>query len=121
MFKNRQILSFIAHALATVVAISLTANLIGLTNAGMQGSAGAQVGTAIGAAIVAPGIILTWIGLLLGWLGFSLRVPGLSLGAAIVYIVAGVVGILWLEIIFLMPSIVLGFIGWSKEAKAKRG
>lgn len=120
MFKNRQVLSFVAHAIATLVAIYLSVNLAQASAAGMDGSAGEQIGTAIGVAIVAPGIILTWIGVILGWLGFFLRVPGLSLTAAIVYIVAGVVGILWLVLIFLLPSIVLGFIGWSKENKAKK-
>ena len=120
MFKNRQVLSFVAHAIATLVAIYLSVQLGAATSEGMSGSAGEQIGTAIGVAIVAPGVILTWIAVILGWLGFFLRVPGLTLTAAIIYIVAGIVGILWLVLFFLLPSIVLAFIGWSKENAAKK-
>ena len=120
MFKNRQVLSFVAHALATLAAIMVTVAYSSAIGAGMSNSDEAyQAGTAIAAAILLPGVVLTWISVLLGWLGFFLRVPGLSLTAAIMYIVSGFVGILSLVLVYLLPSIVLAFIGWAKEKKAK--
>jgi hypothetical protein len=121
MFKNRQILSFIAHAIATLVAIYFTSTLIQAAAPGLSsGDSATAAGTAIGVAILAPGVIMVWISALLGWLGFFLRVPGLTLTAAILYIVTGFVGLLMLALVFLLPSIVLAFIGWSKEAAAKK-
>lgn len=122
MLKNRNIFSLIAHALATLVAIYLTANLIQAATPGMEsGDTATQAGTALAVAILAPGVVMVWISALIGWLGFFLRVPGLSLTAAILYIVTGFVGLLMLAIVLLLPSIILGFIGWSKESKLKKG
>lgn len=121
MFKNRQVVSFVAHLLATLVALYFTSSLIQAAAPGMaSGDSATQAGTALGVAILAPGVVLVWISAVLGWLGFFLRVPGLSLTAAILYIVTGFVGILLLAIVFLLPSIVLAFIGWSKENAAKK-
>ena len=121
MFKNRSKLSFAAHLLATLVGLLITSSYLSAAAAGMSSADSAeQVGTAIGAAILLPGVVLTWIGVILGWLGFFLRVPGLSLTASIVYIVAGILGILGLILLYLLPSIVLGFMGWAKENKLKK-
>ena len=122
MLKNRNIFSLIAHALATLVAIYLTSSLIQAAAPGMEsGDTATQAGTALGVAILAPGVVMVWISALIGWLGCFLRVPGLSLTAAILYIVTGFVGLLMLAIVLLLPSIILGFIGWSKESKLKKG
>jgi hypothetical protein len=121
MFLNRNKLSFLAHLLATLAGLMVTYGYLGATAEGLASEdSGTQAGTAIAAAILLPGVVLTWIGVLLGWLGFFLRVPGLSLTASIVYIVAGIVGILGLILAYLLPSIILGFMGWAKENKLKK-
>lgn len=76
---------------------------------------GRQIGTAIGAALMIPQMVVTGIAVVLNGVGWGIRSSGFSLSGAILYCVAAVLMIV--NAPFLLPSIVLSFIGYSKLKK----
>ena len=113
MFKNRSKLSFIALVLAVAYAIYLM-TYMGQANAETSSDAEA-VGTGIATLLVLPSLLVLLVGILLGLIGFFNRSAGLHLTAAIIYAAAALFFILYAP--FLIPSIILGFIGWSQQKK----
>ena len=81
------------------------------------GEAGAQVGTAIGFALLVPQMATTGIAVILNAVGWGARVRGLALAGAILYCVAAVLMII--NAPFLVPSIILSFVGYARLAKQK--
>ena len=63
--------------------------------------------------LMTPHLILLLIGVLFGWVGFATGKAGFSLAAAILYSVSAVLAIM--NALFLVPSIVLGFIGYANQ------
>lgn len=80
---------------------------------------GAQVGTAIGIALLMPYFIVTALGVIFDWLGWLLNKRGFALTAAILFCVALPLGIG--NAIGLIPSIVLGFVGYARLKKRQTG
>jgi uncharacterized membrane protein (DUF485 family) len=76
---------------------------------------GFQLGTMIGAALMIPQIIATGIAVILNGVGWGLRSSGFSLSGAIIYCVAAILMII--NAPFLLPSIILSFVGYSKLKK----
>lgn len=113
MFKNRSKLSFFAVVLAGAYAIYLI-TYMGQANAETTSDAEA-VGAGLATLLVLPSLLVLLVGVLLGIIGFFNRSAGLHLTAAIIYAAAGLFFILYAA--FLIPSIVLGFIGWSQQKK----
>ena len=73
------------------------------------------IGAGIATLLVLPHMLVTWLGIIFGLVGFFTRKAGFHLTAAILYAVAAVLFILYA--LFLVPSIVLGFIGYSVQKK----
>jgi hypothetical protein len=113
MFKNRSIAGAIATAIAFAYGIYLISYWAG-ANTGTSGDSEA-VGAAIATALVLPHLLVTWIGVIFGFIGFFTRKSGFLLTAAILYASAAVLFLIYA--IFLVPSIVLGFIGYVNQKK----
>lgn len=75
-----------------------------------------QIGAGIAALLVAPHMFLLGLGVLFNWIGFFLNERWSILVGAILYSVSGLVFILY--VFFVIPSIVLSFIAYSKLKKA---
>lgn len=78
---------------------------------------GVQLGTMIGAALLIPQMIATGIAVILNGVGWGIRSRGFALTGAIVYCVAAVLMII--NAPFLLPSIVLSFVGYARMRKEK--
>ncbi len=116
MFNKRSVVSFIATILALAYGIYLISYFAGANAA--SASDGEAVGKTIATALVLPHLIITWIGVIFGVLGFFLRKSGFLLTAAILYASAALFFLLYGA--FLVPSIVLGFVGYSSQRKLNR-
>jgi hypothetical protein len=73
------------------------------------------IGAGIATALVLPHLLVTWLGIVFGLIGLFTRKTGFQLTAAILYSVGAVLFIIYA--IFLLPSIVLGFVGYSSQKK----
>jgi len=73
------------------------------------------IGAGIATALVLPHMLITWLAVIFGIIGFFTRKAGLLLTAAILYCVGALFFLLYAA--FLIPSIVLGFIGYSVQKK----
>ena len=113
MFKNRSKLTFIALVLAIAYAIYLM-TYFGSVNAETTSDSEA-IGAGLATLLVLPSLLVLVVGILLGIIGFFNRSAGLQLTAAIIYASAALFFLLYA--VFLIPSIVLGFIGWSHQKK----
>lgn len=72
-------------------------------------------GRAIATALVTPHMILVVLAVIFNWVGYFSNKRGFALTGGILYSVAGVIFILYL--IFLVPSIILSFVGYAKLKK----
>lgn len=112
MFKGRSKALFIGTLIATAYGIYIISYFAGTMSGG---SATDQIGGAIATALVTPHMVCTWIGLIFGWLGFFGKKTWAALVSAILYCVAAV--LFFLYAFFLIPSIVLGFVGYANQKK----
>lgn len=78
---------------------------------------GFQLGTMIGATLMIPQMIATGIAVILNGVGWGIKSRGFALAGAIVYCVAAVLMII--NAPFLLPSIVLSFLGYARMRKEK--
>ena len=110
MFKNRSKILFICAVLATMYVtflISYFGNSMGDLNSGEE------IGGLFATAMVTPHIVVIGIGAVFSWLGFFLRKSWCALVGAILYCVGSLLFILY--IMFGIPLIILGFIGYAKQ------
>ena len=112
MFKDRSKALFFGALIATIYVIYLICYFSGTMG---DMSSAEEVGGAIATALVTPHMIVIAIGAIFGWVGFFTRKPWAALVAAILYCVGGILFIVY--IIFCIPMIVLGFVGYSKQKK----
>lgn len=64
---------------------------------------------------IAPHIIITAIGAVFNWFAFATNVRALAFSSGILYIIGCIAGILYLPAnLFIIPSIILSFIGFIK-------
>lgn len=121
--SKRSIFLLISAAIALIFLIVLVSGTFNRTDqiisktATTAEEAGAQLGTMIGAALMVPQMIATGIAFILNAVGWGIRSRGFALAGAIVYCVAAVLMII--NAPFLLPSIVLSFVGYSQMGKAK--
>lgn len=71
-----------------------------------------QAGAAIATALVTPHMILVAIALIFNWVSYFTNKRGFALTAGILYSVGGVLFLLY--IFFVVPSLVLSFVGYAK-------
>ena len=108
--------------LVLVSAVFGTAYMIYIINYFLNGIANTegaeQIGTGLAAALVAPHMFLLILAVLFNWLGFFTEASWAVLVGGILYSVSGLLFLLY--VIFVLPSIILSFIGYSKVKKAKQ-
>ena len=116
MFDRRSKASFWATLIAGAYGIYAFTYWVS-TNSSTEGDAEA-LGSAIATVLVLPHLLVTWLGIIFGLFGFLTRKTGFQLTAAILYAVAAV--LFFLYALFLLPSIVLGFVGYSAQKKLNK-
>ena len=104
-------MTFVSLALAIAYAIYITVYFAN-ANASSQSDTEA-LAAGIASLLVLPSIVVLGFGIIFGLIGFFNRSTGLQLTAAILYSVSALFFLLYA--IFLLPSIVLGFLGWNKQ------
>ena len=112
MFEKRSKVLFVNSILASLYVIYLICYFRG-TMGDLNSSE--EIGGAIATVLVTPHMAVIGIGAVFSWIGFGLRKSWAALVAAILYCVGAFLFIAY--IIFCIPLIVLGFIGYSKQKK----
>lgn len=115
MFKGRSKALFFATLIATLYGIYLISYFAGTMT---TGSSTDQLGGAIATALVTPHMVCVWIGIIFGWLAFAIKKPWAGLVSAIMYCVGAVIFLIYA--MFLIPSIILGFIGYANQRKISK-
>lgn len=82
------------------------------------GSLEEEIGAGIATALVLPHMFILGIGVILNWIGYGTKKNGFNLAAAILYCVSAFVFLLYA--IFLIPSIMLGFVGYNNQGKINK-
>ena len=113
MFERRSKAAFWATIIALAYGIYAIVYWAG-TNSSTTDDAEA-IGAGIATLLVLPHMLVTWLGIIFGLVGFFTRKTGFQLTAAILYAVGAVLFIIYA--LFLVPSIVLGFVGYSAQKK----
>lgn len=116
MFKNRSIPAFIGLVLAFGYALYVTSYVAGI-NSGASDSSEAAAAAVVGL-FALPHMLIVWVGVILGTIGFFIRKVGLTLTAAILYACAALFFLVWGWM--LIPSIVLGFVGYAGQKKINK-
>ena len=116
MFNQRSKSLFIGTIIATIYGIYLI-SYFNSANSTSQSDAEA-VGAAIATALVAPHLAMVWLGVVFGWFGFFAKKAWGALVSAIFYSVAAV--LFFMYALFVIPSIILGFMGYSKQHKLNK-
>lgn len=112
MFKNRSKVLFVCALLATLYVVYL---ICYFGNSMMSGDSAEAIGGAIATALVTPHTVIMGLGAIFSWLGFFLRKSWSALVGAILYCVGSLIFIVY--IMFGIPLIILGFVGYSKQKK----
>jgi len=113
MFERRSKAAFWATILALAYGIYAIVYWAGTVSSTTDDAE--AIGAGIATLLVLPSMLVTWLGVIFGLVGFFTRKAGFQLTAAILYAVAAVLFIIYA--LFLVPSIVLGFIGYSVQKK----
>lgn len=101
---------------SAILAIFYCSYIIGYFLGGITGTDGAeQLGASIATAIVMPHIILVVLATIFNWVAYFSNKRGFALTAGILFSVAGVVFLPY--IFFVIPSLVLSFVGYSNLKK----
>lgn len=112
MFKNRSKVLFVTALMATLYVIYLVSYF---TNGMGDLNSSEEVGGALATALVTPHIIIMGLGAIFSWIGFFLKKSWGALVGAILYSVGALAFMLY--IIFCIPLIILGFVGYAKQKK----
>ena len=106
MIKRRSICLFLACLLSTAYLCFAASVYLdnSYTNAG-----------ALTLLLMIPHLVILLIGIIFGWTGFLSARASFSLAAAILYSVSAALAVI--NALFLVPSIVLGFIGYANQKK----
>lgn len=116
MFKNRSKALFASALVATIYLVYIISYFTSINSEATNDTE--AIGSALATALVMPHMFLLGLGVLFNWLGFFLRGTGFSLTAAILYCVAAVLFIPYAPMV--LPAIVLGFVGYSKQKGINR-
>lgn len=116
MFQNRSKAAFVGALLGVAYAVYSVVYWSGATSSATND--GELLGAAIATALVFPHMLVTVLGAIFAVIGFFTRKPGLTLTGAILFSVAAVLFLLYAA--FLIPSIVLGFVGYANQKKINR-
>lgn len=112
MFNGRSKVLFVASFITTAYVIYMMVYF----GSSMFSSDGAEAfGGAIATALVTPHMFFVGLGGVFSWIGFCFKKSWAALVAAILYCVGAMLFLLYA--LYVIPSIILGFIGYSKQKK----
>ncbi len=103
----------VSGILGALYAIYLISYFSGVITKGS--GAAEQVGGAIATALVTPHMILVVLAVIFNWIAYFINKRGFALTGGILYSVGGVLFLLYLP--FVIPSLVLSFVGYAKLKK----
>jgi hypothetical protein len=119
MFKNRSKAAFLAALIASAYAIYSIVYWGEAAGSTQTATDSAEaLGAGLATLLVLPHVIVTVLAALFGVIGFFVRSAGLILTSAILYSVAA--ALFFVYALFLVPSIVLGFVGYVNQKKLKK-
>ena len=119
MFERRSKASFFGAILGVAYAIYSVIYWSGAADEAVSSDdVGASIGAGLAFALVLPHMVVTVIGAIFAVIGFFTRSTGLTLTAAILFSSAALLFLLYAA--FLIPSIVLGFVGYANQKKINR-
>lgn len=118
MFVNKSKAAFLAALLGTAYSVYIIMYFGGVVGETDTTNAGETIGAGIATLLVLPHMLVTVLGALFGVIGFFIRSAGLTLTSAILYSVAA--ALFFLYALFLVPSIVLGFVGYANQKKINK-
>lgn len=113
MFKNRSKILFISGILGAAYTIYLISYFSGGISGAKDTAEG--IGASIATALVTPHMILVAVAAIFNWVAFFTNKVWAAITAGILYTVGGIVFILY--ILFVVPMIVLSFVGAAKVKK----
>ena len=116
MFKGRSKVVFVCALISTLYLIYIISYFVGI-NADVNDTAEA-VGAGFATVLVLPHMLLLGLGVIFNWVGFGTKKNGFILAGAILYCVSAL--LFFIYAVFLIPSIVLGFVGYSKQKKINK-
>ena len=103
---------------SAILGVAYSIYLIVYFSGAMSGSGAEALGGAIATALVTPHMICVVLAAIFNTIGALANKSGFALTGAILYCVGGVLFIAY--IFFVIPMIVLSFVGYSKVKKIKR-
>ena len=110
-------LSLISLILSAIYVIYLIYYISDMGHQAANSGTAAQIGTAIGAALIMPHLALTGIGLLMNIIGYFMNKRGFILTAAILYTVA--IFFMPLYFFFITIQAILCYVAYAKMNPAK--
>lgn len=115
MFRNRSKTLFVSAVLGTLYSIYIISYFAG----GIIGAKNAAegLGASIATALVTPHMICVTVAAIFSWFAFFMNLHWAAIAAGILYVVGGIVFLAY--ILFVVPMIVLSFIGVSKLNKIR--
>lgn len=120
--KPRSKLLLISGIIGLVYFIYIVSYIINTANTIVAGdtveSAARAIGTGIAMAMITPHAIILGFAVLFNVLGWALSIAGFALAGGILYCVAGF--FMFVYIPFVLPSLILSFIGYSKLRSARK-
>lgn len=111
--KNKSL--FISAILGIIYSLYLIVHFSGTMSGDVSDSE--AIGGAIATMLVTPHIVMVVLSTIFNILAITLKKVGFALTSGILYSVAGVLMIMYLP--FVLPMIILSFIGYAKMKKAK--
>lgn len=115
MFKGRSKSLFVGTLIALAYTIYIIGYMASTGDAVSSEDSAEAVGTGLAMLLILPHVTLTVVGTLFGVIAFFSKKAGFALTAGIIWAVAAATFILYAA--FLIPSIVLGFVGYTAQKK----
>lgn len=112
MFKTRSKILFVSSLVSTLYVIYL---MYHFGNSMFVSDGAEALGGAIATALVTPHMLLVGLVAVFSWVGFCFKKTWAALVAAILYCCGAMLFLMYA--IFVVPSIILGFVGYSKQKK----
>lgn len=112
MFKKRSKVLFVSSLIITIYVIYL---MVHFGSSMFSNDSAEAIGGAIATALVTPHMLFVGLGAVFSWIGFFFKKSWAALVASILYCVGAIMFLMYA--LFVVPSIILGFIGYSKQKK----
>ncbi len=113
MFNFRSKVLFVSAVIGTLYVFYLISYFIGGTAS--AGSTEEAIGTGLATVLVAPHMFMVFLAVIFNWIGFAMNKKWAAITCGVLYSVAGFLFMLY--IMFVIPCIVLSFVGVAQVGK----